>query len=234
VPYCSARQPGLALSHWRAAQAPVTGRVTGQTDGRIMAEFGLWDVFGKVRLDGQLYLSMPDNFPRIAHIISDRIYERLTGEKGYFDSRIVFVDETVSQDGRMKRLAMMDQDGNDVRYLTDAEIPCSCRVFRRRLRKSLTFPSARTSGASICSTSKRNNERSSATSRMTFSPRFTPDGQRVIMSLQQGSNASLFVDGSALQGHDAAYRRRRHRYRAMLLARWQPGYALPPRRRSAP
>src|SRR5712671_4522298 len=81
---------------WRAinAQALVTGRATRQPDGRVKVEFRLWDVFGAVQLDGQLYLSTPDNFRRVAHIISDRIYERLTGEKGYFDSRIVFIDET--------------------------------------------------------------------------------------------------------------------------------------------
>src|SRR5215470_5192999 len=110
------KQPRFA--DWRAAQALVTGRVTRQADGRIMAEFRLWDVFAAVQLDGQLYLSMPNNFPRIAHIISDRIYERLTGEKGYFDSRIVFIDETGSKDRRVKRLAIMDQDGAGIRYLT--------------------------------------------------------------------------------------------------------------------
>ena len=106
---------------WRAinAQALVTGRITRQPDGRIKAEFRLWDVFGAVQLAGQQYFSSPDNFRRIAHIISDQIYERLTGEKGYFDSRIVFVDETGSKERRVKRLAMMDQDGAGLRYLTN-------------------------------------------------------------------------------------------------------------------
>ena len=84
----------------------------------MKAEFRLWDVFAGQQLDGKQYFTTPDNWRRIAHIISDAIYERLTGEKGYFDSRVVFVDETGPKDRRVKRLAMMDQDGASVRYLT--------------------------------------------------------------------------------------------------------------------
>ena len=105
---------------WRVinAQALVTGRITKQADGRLKAEFRLWDVFAGQQLDGKQYFTTPDNWRRIAHIISDAIYERLTGEKGYFDSRIVFIDETGPKERRIKRLAIMDQDGAGVRYLT--------------------------------------------------------------------------------------------------------------------
>jgi TolB protein len=100
------------FADWRQinAQALVTGRVT-QGDGRLKAEFRLWDVFAGQHLHGQQYTTTPDNWRRIAHIISDAIYERLTGEKGYFDSRVVFVDESGPKDRRIKRLALMDQDG---------------------------------------------------------------------------------------------------------------------------
>jgi len=86
---------------WRTinAQALVTGRITRQGDGRLKAEFRLWDVFAGQQLDGKQYFTTPDNWRRIAHIISDAIYERLTGEKGYFDSRVVFVDETGPRTG---------------------------------------------------------------------------------------------------------------------------------------
>src|SRR4029077_3012817 len=104
---------------WRNinAQALVTGRIGRQADGRLQAEFRLWDVLGGQQLDGKQYLTTPDNWRRIAHIISDAIYERLTGEGGYFDSRVVFVDETGPPERRVKRLAIMDQDGANVRYL---------------------------------------------------------------------------------------------------------------------
>ena len=105
---------------WRTinAQALATGRVTRQSDGRLKAEFRLWDVLAGQQLAGQQYFTTPDNWRRIAHIISDAIYERLTGEKGYFDSRVVFIDETGPPEHRIKRLAIMDQDGANVRYLT--------------------------------------------------------------------------------------------------------------------
>ena len=98
---------------WRAinAQALLTGRLTRQSDGRLKAEFRLWDVFAGQQLVGQQYFTTPDVWRRVAHIIADAVYERLTGEKGYFDTRVVFVDETGPKDRRVKRLAIMDQDG---------------------------------------------------------------------------------------------------------------------------
>ncbi len=105
---------------WKSinAQALVTGRMTRQPDGRLKAEFRLWDVNTTQQLTGLQYFTSPEYWRRIAHIISDQIYERLTGEKGYFDSRVVFVDETGPKERRVKRLALMDQDGANVRYLT--------------------------------------------------------------------------------------------------------------------
>ena len=87
------------------AQGLVVGRVTRQPDGRLKVEFRLWDVFAGQQLAGSQFFTQPDNWRRIAHIISDAIYERLTGEKGYFDTRIVFVDETGPKERRVKRLA---------------------------------------------------------------------------------------------------------------------------------
>src|SRR6516164_9203632 len=104
---------------WRQinAQALVTGRIS-QSDGRLKAAFRLWDVFAGQPLDGKQFTTTADNWRRIAHIISDAIYERITGDKGYFDTRIVFVDESGPKERRIKRLALMDQDGANVRYLT--------------------------------------------------------------------------------------------------------------------
>jgi TolB protein len=183
---------------WRAimAQALVTGRVTGQPDGRLRAEFRLWDVFGATQLDGQQYLSTPDNFRRIAHIISDRIYERLTGEKGYFDSRIVFIDETGPKERRVKRLAMMDQDGfrGSVRYLTNgADLVVTPRFSPSTQEITYMSFSQGEPRVYLFNTETQQREIVGNFPGMTFSPRFTPDGQRVVMSLQQGANSNLFV-----------------------------------------
>src|SRR5215471_5433383 len=108
---------------WRAinAQALVVGRVARQGDGRVKVEFRLWDVFAGQPQDGKSYAATADNIRRIGHIISDQVYTRLTGEKGYFDSRIVFIDETGPRERRVKRLTLMDQDGANARYLTRGE-----------------------------------------------------------------------------------------------------------------
>jgi TolB protein len=163
------------FASWKTinAQALVTGRMTRQGDGRLKAEFRLWDVAAGQQLTGQQYFTSPEYWRRIAHIISDQIYERLTGEKGYFDSRIVFVDESGAKERRVKRLALMDQDGANVRYLTR--------------------------GADLVLTPRF----SPSTQEITYmefgqgDPRVylfnVETGQREIMSLQQGGNSNLFV-----------------------------------------
>jgi TolB protein len=106
---------------WRQinAQALVTGSVKTQGDGRLRVEFRLWDIFAEQQLAGFGYTTTQQNWRRIAHIIADEIYKRITGEEGYFDTRIVYVSETGPQDKRIKRLAIMDQDGANNRLLTD-------------------------------------------------------------------------------------------------------------------
>src|SRR5260370_31610306 len=96
------------FADWREinAQALVTGRIT-QSEGRLKAEFRLWDVFAGQQLRGEQYNTTADHWRRMSHIISDAIYERITGDKGYFDTRIVFVDESGPTERRIKQLALM-------------------------------------------------------------------------------------------------------------------------------
>ena len=181
---------------WRAinAQALVTGRITRQSDGRLKAEFRLWDVFAGQQLTGQQYFTTPDNWRRIAHIISDSIYERLTGEKGYFDSRIVFIDESGPKERRVKRLAIMDQDGAGVRYLTRGDELVLTPRFSPSTQE-ITYMSFGRGDPRVYLLNIETGQRETVGNfpGMTFSPRFSPDGQRVIMSLQQGGNANLFT-----------------------------------------
>jgi TolB protein len=181
---------------WRAinAQALVVGRVTRQGDGRLRAEFRLWDVFAGQQLIGQQYFTGPENWRRIAHIISDAIYERLTGEKGYFDTRIVFVDETGPKDRRIKRLAIMDQDGAGVRYLTRGDELVLTPRFSPTTQE-ITYMSYGQGDPRVYLLNIETGQREIVGNfpGMTFSPRFSPDGQRIIMSLQQGGNSNIFA-----------------------------------------
>jgi TolB protein len=172
----------------------VVGRMTRQPNGRVKAEFRLWDVNTQQQLAGQSFDTQAEYWRRIAHIISDQIYERLMGEKGYFDSRVVFVDETGSKERRVKRLALMDQDGANVRYLTKG----SDLVLTPRFSPSTQEITYMEFGqgdprVNLLNTDTGQREVVGNFPGMSFSPRFSPDGQRIIMSLQQGGNSNLFV-----------------------------------------
>ena len=184
------------FADWRTinAQALATGRVTLQSDGRLKAEFRLWDVLAGQQLAGQQYFTTPDNWRRIAHIISDAIYERLTGEKGYFDSRVVFVDETGPKERRIKRLAIMDQDGANVRYLTRGDELVLTPRFSPSTQE-ITYMAYGQGDPRVYLLNIETGQREIVGNfpGMSFAPRFSPDGQRVIMSLQEGSNANIFV-----------------------------------------
>ena len=182
---------------WAAikAQALVTGRITSQPE-RLKVEYRLWDVLGSGQLEGQQYFvpAQQNNFRRIAHIISDRIYERLTGEKGYFDTRIVFIDETGPKERRIKRLAIMDQDGEGFRPLTNgSELVVTPRFAPSS--QEVTYMSFTDGDPRVYLFNTETGQREVVGNfpGMTFAPRFAPDGQRVVLSLQQGGSSSLFV-----------------------------------------
>ena len=181
---------------WRSvnAQALVTGAVTRQTDGRLKAEFRLWDVLAGQQLAGQQYFTTPDNWRRIAHIISDAIYEQLTGNNGYFDSRVVFVDETGPGERRVKRLAIMDQDGANVRYLTRGDELVLTPRFSPSTQE-ITYMAYGQGDPRVYLYNIETGQREIVGNfpGMSFSPRFSPDGQSVIMSLQEGANSNIFV-----------------------------------------
>ena len=99
------------------AQALITGKVEIK-DEKVRVEFRLWDVLAGREMLAIAFTTAPNNWRRIGHIISDKVYERLTGEKGYFDTRIIYVSEKGPKTKRIKKLAIMDQDGFNTKYLT--------------------------------------------------------------------------------------------------------------------
>jgi TolB protein len=183
------------FADWRIinAQALVTGRVTKAGDGRLKAEFRLWDVLEGKQIIGQQYFTDPGNWRRVGHIISDAIYEQLTGEKGYFDTRVVFVDEGGSKEKRVKKLAIMDQDGANVRYLTNGQDLVLTPRFSPSSQE-ITYMSFGTGDPRVFLLNLETGQREIVGNfpGMTFSPRFSPDGQKVVMTLQQGSSANIF------------------------------------------
>ncbi len=104
---------------WRLikAQALVTGKLLIKNN-KLKVEFRLWDLTAAKEMVALSFTTTPNNWRRVAHIISDKIYERLTGESGYFDTRIAYVSETGPKNQRVKKLALMDQDGFNTKYLT--------------------------------------------------------------------------------------------------------------------
>jgi TolB protein len=181
--------------NWRPlnVQALVSGSVSTTGDGRIMAEYRLWDVVSGQYLVGKQFFASPDNWRRLAHIIADSVYERLTGEKGYFDTRVAFVDETGGKAQRVKRLAIMDQDGANVRYLTNGEELVVTPRFSPS-RQELAYASLTGDNWHIYVLNLETGQRELIGNfpNMAFSPRFSPDGQQVVLSLQQGGNANIY------------------------------------------
>ena len=181
---------------WQAikAQALVVGQVISEGGGRFRTEFRLWDIYGAEQIEGQQYSTNPDNWRRVAHIIADSIYEALTGEKGYFDTRIVFIDETGSKAKRRKRLTIMDQDGANVRYLTNGDDLVLTPRFSPS-RQEVTYMSFAGGRPRVYLLQIETGQREVVGNfpNMTFAPRFSPDGQRVIMSLQQEGNANIYT-----------------------------------------
>ncbi|MEW9835438.1 Tol-Pal system beta propeller repeat protein TolB [Mesorhizobium marinum] len=177
------------------AQALVTGRVTQEGDGRLRAEFRLWDTFAGEQLIGEQFFANKANARRVAHIIADAIYERLTGEKGYFDTRVVFIDESGPKNQRKKRLAIMDQDGANVRYLSDGRAITLTPRFSPT-RQEITYMSYESGQPRVYLLQIETGQRELVGNfpGMTFAPRFSPDGQKVIMSLlRDDGNSNVFA-----------------------------------------
>mgnify|MGYP001367067904 CR=1 FL=1 len=180
---------------WRLikAQALVTGKLL-VVNGKLKVEFRLWDLTAAKEMVALAFTTTPSNWRRVAHIISDKIYERLTGEEGYFDTRVIYVSETGPKDQRKKRLAIMDQDGANVKYLTlGNELVLTPRF--NPTNQMVTYLSYFRNMPRVYLLDIETGEQEVVGNfpGMTFAPRFSPDGKKIIMSFAQDGNSDIFT-----------------------------------------
>ena len=180
---------------WRliTAQALVTGKLLIK-DGKLKVEFRLWDLAASQEMIAIAFTTTPSNWRRVAHIISDKIYERLTGESGYFDTRIIYVSETGPRTQRVKRLAIMDQDGANTKYLTlGNELVLTPRF--NPTNQLVTYMSyfRNLPRVYLLDIETGIQEVVGNFPGMTFAPRFSPDGKKIIMSFAKEGNSDIYT-----------------------------------------
>ena len=187
----------VQFSDWQVinADALITGSVSVNNSGKVTVMFSVYDVFSQQELGSGLRFSGSANsWRRIAHKVADEVYSRITGETGYFDSRIVFVSETGGKAQRRKRLALMDYDGANVKYLTDSNAIVMAPRFSPKGDQVLYTSYA--SGFPQVQILNVGNVRSkpliSQAGTMTFAPRFSPNGKTVLYSLENGGNVDIY------------------------------------------
>ncbi len=179
------------------SQVLITGRVTSKIINEkdyIRIEFKLWDVLGAKMVDGFSLTTVPTNWRRVGHKISDKVYERLTGESGYFDTRIIYVAEEGPKTQRVKKLAIMDQDGFNTKYLTlGNELVLTPRF--NPTNQMVTYLSyfRNMPRVYLLNIETGKQEVVGDFPGMTFAPRFSPDGKKIIMSLAKDGNSEIWV-----------------------------------------
>ncbi|QEE36397.1 Tol-Pal system protein TolB [Octadecabacter sp. SW4] len=195
----------VAFADWRAinAQALVTGAVA-VNGTQLVVKFRVYDVFSGAEMgDGLQFVGTTDGWRRMAHKVADGVYTRITGETGYFDSRVVFVSETGPKDNRAKRLAIMDYDGANVQFLTDSSAIVLAPRFSpsgdRVLYTSYESGFPRINVLDVANVGRQ--QLTTQAGEMTFSPRFSRDGRQVIYSLANGGNTDIWRTDLATGQH---------------------------------
>jgi TolB protein len=190
------------FQNWRptGAQALVTGQAF--DDGaNVRVEFRLWDILPGTQLQGTAFTAPKANWRRVAHIMADAIYQRLLGEKGYFDTRIVYISSQGPKSRSIKRLAIMDQDSANQRYLSDGTWMVLTPRFNPK-RDEIVYMSYANNQPRVYTMNVTTGAQSSLGrfNTMTFSPRWSPDGDTVVMATTNGGASDIIaVTGGAVR-----------------------------------
>jgi TolB protein len=182
------------FNDWRVigAQALLVGRTGRAPDGRYFAQFRLYDVLSQRELTYGRFDAQAIDWRRLGHRVADQVYERLTGERGYFDTQVAFIDETGPKDHRRKRLAIMDQDGANVRLLTQgAELVLTPRFSPTAQEVTFLQYVGEQPRVQLMNLDTGQREILGNFPGMTFAPRFSPDGQRIVMSFGEGGASGI-------------------------------------------
>ena len=175
------------------AQALITGKVT-LVDEKLRVEFRLWDVLAGKEMMALAFTTVPTNWRRVGHIITDKVYERLTGEKGYFDTRIIYVAEEGLKTNRIKKLAIMDQDGFNNKYLTlGNELVLTPRFSPTNQMVTYLSYFKNLPRVYLLDIETGIQEVVGDFPGMTFAPRFSPDGKKIIMSFAMDGNSDIYT-----------------------------------------
>lgn len=180
---------------WRIlnAQALVQGHAVPQSNGELAIQFRLWDVNAEREMLGLAYNTVADNWRRVAHIIADTIYQRITGESGYFDSRVVYVAESGPANKRVKKLAVMDQDGANHQFLTDgADLVLTPRFSKNDQEIVYLSYYQNVPRVYMFNIDTGVQQILGDFPGMTFAPRYSFDGSKVIMSMAKDGNSDIY------------------------------------------
>ena len=175
------------------AQALITGKVE-MLENNLRVEFRLWDILAGREILALAFTTVPNNYRRIGHIITDKVYQRLTGEQGYFDTRIIYVAEEGPKTQRIKKLAIMDQDGANTKYLTlGNELVLTPRF--NPTNQMVTYLSyfRNLPRVYLLDIETGVQEVVGTFPGMTFAPRFSPDGKKIIMSFAKDGNSDIYT-----------------------------------------
>jgi len=185
-------EPNFGAWTSAGAQAVVMGQV--EQGQRIESAVRVWDTQASQQVVGKQYQTEPSNYRRVAHIISDAIYTSLTGESGYFDTRVAFVAESGPKANRVKKLAIMDQDGANVQYLTQGTPETMTPRFAPN-QQSLTYIAMDNGNPQIyvLNLASGKPQRLGNFGAMTFSPRFSPDGRTIAFSVEGGGSTNIYA-----------------------------------------
>ena len=191
------------FTSWAAIKTQALVQASLKTEGKdkYKLEFYLWDVNGKEQIEAQSLIASKKSARRLAHIMADAIYERLTGEEGYFDTQIVFIAETGSVSNRTKRMAIMDQDGYGMRYLSDKNTFVMSPHFSPNM-STVVFLSYRNDDPMVWVLDLDTGDQTKLGSfgGMSFAPRFSPDGTKVALSLVKNGVTNIYEYDIATKG----------------------------------